>query len=319
MRQGRCSPYRQDPIDFYSIFPSPRIGKGVMPKVDILQTKTNIVGEVPMQINHSIRRFAALLTRGGLLRVVGSAIVLYFCAVLTALSATITINSTDFANVQTVQSIINSSASDGDIVKFPAASVTWLQELSVSKAISSRGAGIGQTVITAGFTSGSGVMIFYDPGTAQLPKTFELSGITFDANYTCSCFRAGAVPNVGPSTGLKIHHNRFVNGFSYGILLYGWQFGVFYQNEFQDNYVGIFVGGVNSAGWNYAYSHGGPNYPFFEDNTFTETVVRAGLIAETGQGGRIVFRHNTITGYGGSVVINNQTYIDQVWDAHGVG
>src|SRR5207249_4973055 len=52
------------------------------------------------------------------------------------------------------------------------------------------------------------------------------------------------------------------------------------------------------------------DYPYFEDNTFVQIVARGGFISETGRGGRLVFRHNTITGYGGAG--------GEVWDAHGV-
>jgi hypothetical protein len=109
---------------------------------------------------------------------------------------------------------------------------------------------------------------------------------------------------------LKIHDNQFLNCFSRAIVLTGLEFGVFYRNQFQDNYIAISVIGSEMTGWNYPYAQGGPNYPFFEDNTFVQTIARGGFICETGRGGRIVFRHNTITGYGGGGA--------EVWDAHGV-
>jgi hypothetical protein len=213
-------------------------------------------------------------------------------------------------DVSTVLAAVT-TALDGDIINLPAGSFTWSQRLNVSKAISIRGAGVGQTIINAGFSDqyGSG-MILYSPGTAQASKVFEISGITFDGKYTCGCFAARPPNSSTPITGLKIHDNRFVNGNSRAIVLSGLEFGVFYRNQFQDNYIAISVIGSEMTGWNYPYAQGAATYPFFEDNTFVQTIARGGFIVETGRGGRIVFRHNTITGYGGGGA--------EVWDAHGV-
>jgi len=212
----------------------------------------------------------------------------------------------------TVVSTVLLTAADGDVLNLPAGNVTWPQRLTVTKAISIRGAGIGQTVINAGFSDpyGGGI-IAYAPGTtAQASKVFEISGITFDGKYTVGCFSARPPSTSTPITGLKIHDNRFVNGYSRAIVLSGLEFGVFYRNQFQDSYIAISVISSEMAGWNYPVAQGGPNYPFFEDNTFVQTIARGGFICETGRGGRIVFRHNTITGYGGGGA--------EVWDAHGV-
>ena len=216
----------------------------------------------------------------------------------------------NLADISTVQAAVN-VALDGDIIVLPAGTVTWSQRLNVSKAITIKGAGIGQTVINAGYSDayGSG-MLLYAPGTAQASKVFEVSGITFDGKYTCGCIAAQSPSSTTPITGLKIHDCRFVNGYSRAIILSGLEFGVFYRNQFQDNYIAISVIHSEMNGWNYPYAQGGPNYPFFEDNTFVQTIARGGFIVETGRGGRVVFRHNTITGYGGAG--------SEVWDAHGV-
>jgi hypothetical protein len=203
------------------------------------------------------------------------------------------------------------SAVDGDTVLIPAGTATWSQGLSTSKAISIKGGGVGVTVIVAGYTNQyGGGMIAYTPGSAQATKVFELSGCTFNCMYRCGGFSANPPSSTTPITGLKIHDNQFLNCFSRAIVLTGLEFGVFYRNQFQDNYIAISVIGSEMTGWNYPYAQGGPNYPFFEDNTFVQTVARGGFIVETGRGGRIVFRHNTITGYGGGGA--------EVWDAHGV-
>jgi len=263
--------------------------------------------------NISILYSTASLRWRGFLRVVPLLLIAYFCSLLTGISAMNNLNS---ASLATVQAAVD-SASDGDTITLPASSVIWPDRLTVSKAISIVGHGIGQTVITAGFTGNENkpAMIFYDPGTVQAPKVFEISGITFNGNNICGSFSAGNPSPTIPATGLKIHHNRFVNCRTSAIRLYGMQFGVFYQNQFEDNYEAVYVGGAQSIGWNYPCSQGGANYPFFEDNTFTQTSPQGGFIVETGKGGRIVFRHNTITGYGGTPSGGSAS---EVWDAHGV-
>lgn len=209
-----------------------------------------------------------------------------------------------------VQSAIN-SASSGDTVTIPSGTCTWSSTVSVTKAISIKGAGIGSTVINGSINAPYGTgLVEYAPTSTEAAKVFELSGITCNANYQTGCLHAYAPSSTVAITGMKIHDNRFLNGYSRAIILEGLEFGVFYQNQFQDNYIAVSGIGVEMSGWNYPYAQGGANYPFFEDNTFTQTVARGGFIVETGRGGRIVFRHNTINGYGGAG--------GEVWDAHGV-
>jgi hypothetical protein len=209
-----------------------------------------------------------------------------------------------------VQSAVN-NASSGGTVTVPAGACTWSSVVTVTKPIAIKGAGIGSTVITGAINSAYGTaLVTYSPADADAGKTFELSGITFDGGYATGTFKAVSPNSTTPVTGLKIHDNKFMNGYSRAIILDGLEFGVFYNNQFQDNYIAISVIGCEMTGWNYPYSQGGANYPFFENNTFTQTAARGGFIVETGRGGRIVFRRNTITGYGGAG--------GEVWDAHGV-
>jgi hypothetical protein len=101
-----------------------------------------------------------------------------------------------------------------------------------------------------------------------------------------------------------------MNGNTRAINLPGLEFGVFYNNQFQDNYITIGFHNSEMNGWNYPLTQGGANYPFFENNNFTQIIARGGFIGEGGRGGRIVFRHNNIIGYGGNG--------GEVWDSHGV-
>lgn len=221
--------------------------------------------------------------------------------------ATINAVSPSLANVQ---SAIN-SASSGDTVAVPTGAATWSSELLITKAIALQGAGIGKTVITSGIKDAYNTnVIAYAPSVAEIAKTFEMSGFTFDGNYTSGIFSSASPSSNAAITGLKIHGNRFINGYSRAISLSGLEFGVFYSNQFENNYITISIIGSEMNGWNYPVMQGGASYPFFEDNTFNQTIPRGGFISETGRGGRIVFRHNTITNYGGGG--------GEVWDAHGV-
>lgn len=209
-----------------------------------------------------------------------------------------------------VQAAVN-AVSSGGTVTIPAGTCTWSNIVTVTKAISIRGAGIGSTVINGTLNAPYGTaLVTYSPNAAEAVKVFDLSGLTVDAGYRSGCFQALSPGSTTAITGLKIHDNKFVNGYSRAVLLSGLEFGVFFNNQFLNNYIAVSVLGSETAGWNYPVSQGGANYPFFENNTFTQTIARGGFIVETGRGGRIVFRNNEISGYGGSG--------GEVWDAHGV-
>jgi hypothetical protein len=242
---------------------------------------------------------------GTLAAVVGVAV----CCISGHEAGAATINASSCAQ-SAVQSAVN-AASSGDTVVVPAGVCTWSTPVQLSDAIALKGAGIGATVINGAINAPYGTgMIQYRPSVVEATKTLEVSGFTLDARYTSGCLMATAPDATNAITGLKIHDNRFVNGNSRAVILSGLEFGVFYRNQFQDNYIAISSIGSEMDGWKYPVAQGGPNYPYFEDNTFNQTVARGGFIVETGRGGRIVFRHNTISNYGGSG--------SEVFDAHGV-
>lgn len=200
-----------------------------------------------------------------------------------------------------------SSVKNGGTVVVPAGNCTWSSQLVIDKGLILRGAGIGQTVITSSINNQFGsALILYSPG---LDEPFELSGFTLDGND--SGILLEVVSNI-PTTALtkiKVHDNTFQNARSRSISMSGLEFGVFYNNQFLNNYIGIGITGARSSGWQFPQTLGGSTYPYFEDNTFTQTIARGGVISETGQGGRFVFRHNRIIGYGGNG--------GEVWDQHG--
>jgi hypothetical protein len=180
-------------------------------------------------------------------------------------------------------------AVNGDTVNVPAGSASW-SAIAITKAIHLKGAGIGSTIITQ-----SGALSF-NPSTTDAGKVFELDGFSFQGNSTH--FSGTGWSQTPPLLGLKIHNNAFT-GTTGGraIFLAGMEFGAFYSNTFSGNFIDMSVIGAGiSPGTTFAHAFGSVNYPYFEDNSIGNGV-GAEFVSETGQGGRMVFRHNTITGY----------------------
>lgn len=191
-----------------------------------------------------------------------------------------------------------SNALSGDTINVAAGSATW-SAITITKAIHLVGAGIGNTVITQ-----TGAVSFL-PAAGEETKTFELAGFTFQGSS--NHFDETAWGKLPAITSLKVHDNLFTGSTNRAVFLAGLEFGVFYHNTFTGNVLDISVIGAGVANGNFfALCFGCANYPYFEDNTFPNGT-NSGFISETGQGGRLVMRHNTISNYGGG----------EVYDVHG--
>ena len=195
-----------------------------------------------------------------------------------------------------VQNSINSAAS-GDTVLVPAGSCTWSSSVNITKAITLTGTGSANTLITGG--------VSYSPTLGEETKIFEMSGFTFQG--TGAKFTPTAPGGTNPITGLKIHDNAFNGATIRALVFSGLEFGVIYHNTFSGNFISVSVIGASWAGETYPHTFGSANYPYFEDNTFGNGAGE--FVSETGQGGRLVMRHNTITGYACSGC--------EVFDVHG--
>jgi hypothetical protein len=195
-----------------------------------------------------------------------------------------------------VQAAVNAAASGGT-VQVPSGTCTWSSDVTVTKAIHLQGAGIGSTVINGG--------VSYNPTTTEASKVFEMNGFTFQG--TGAHFTPNAPGATTPITGLAIHDNAFNGSSVRALVLSGLEYGVFYNNTFSGNFISVSVIGVGWPGETYPSTFGSANYPYFEDNTFGNGTGE--FVSEEGQGGRLVFRHNTITGYACSGC--------EVFDIHG--
>jgi hypothetical protein len=196
------------------------------------------------------------------------------------------------------------SAKDGQTICVPAGSSSWSSTLTIDKAISLRGAGIGQTIITDDNTQGYLVEI-----TEASAGDAKLAG--FD-------FRVGSGPaNPSPACFIKVHYadggkpvliasNAFSLVSETNALCFETNRGVIWDNVF----VGKVEGGncLNNAGvlrhkaaglessWTSPPKYGmddtnGDQSLYFEDNTATD--VLEGV--DVDDNARIVFRHNDWT------------------------
>ncbi len=189
---------------------------------------------------------------------------------------------TSTSDSTSVTSCVNSASSGDTITVTGSGSTVW--SVTTAKALKITGPGKAILTVTGSLT--------YLPTGAEASKTFELSGFTFSGD---GVFGAVAPNSSTPITGLKIHDNAFINASVRAISLTGLEFGVFYSNTFTNNFISVSVIGASTAGEAYPHVFGSANYPYFEDNIFGNGTGE--FITETGQGGRLAFRHNIITGY----------------------
>jgi hypothetical protein len=207
-------------------------------------------------------------------------------------AATITATSCSQANVQ---SAINSAAA-GDTVSVPAGNCTWTSQVVVTKGILLQGAGAGSTVITCAV---SDYALEYEPANPALDTPFRLTGFTFDASgSTAFGVQLRNYRSTFAQTKIRIDHNTFKCS-SYArppIWITGNLYGVADSNTFEGQCKVSNYGqdgpddGIYS--WtNFTYAPGTAASFYWEDNVFNN---ENDISADSGAGGRYVFRYNTI-------------------------
>lgn len=209
----------------------------------------------------------------------------------------------DYASVSSCVS----SAKVGDTINVSAGSVTWNNELRITKGINLIGAGAGQTIIKAG-SIGSGIddfIIQYDPTTAQT-QPFRISGFTFNQNSSANGIGLGEGYNEKLSfvqDNVRVDHNAFTNiGDTFAVVNFCNYYGVIDSNTFSGSttypfkndtqgpenfYYGDPVYGVYTLGSNKAM--------IYEDNTISLSG-SSNMAFESQYDGRYVARYNTLTG-----------------------
>jgi hypothetical protein len=203
------------------------------------------------------------------------------------------------ANVQA----LHNAAQTGDTITLPAGTFTWTSGVTITKAITLQGAGVGSTIVKDGVQSGQLILWTLPAG---LPS--RLTGIEFQnggrinpapapggilrvvgSNTNGSTFRWDHCSWQGPNgfpvfdtvIGV-IDHNTFGPTGQY-VMVY--VYGSFWDNQGQDG----------DGSWAAATGFGSSQWLFFEDNTWnnSDTIWTKGAI-DSENGGRWVLRHNTI-------------------------
>jgi len=174
------------------------------------------------------------------------------------------------------------AASAGDTVTIPAGSCTWSSTLTISKALTLKGAGSNSTIITSN-TSGRLVVI---QASTDIP--IRVTGLGFNLGSTDNGKRAMHIINTstnGTAVALKqirIDNNAITGGGRYAVEFRGKIWGVFDHNTCTNVNVCVFTTGnshylwVGSWGDPSSASSPGPkagtsNALFIEDNTFLMT------------------------------------------------
>lgn len=193
-----------------------------------------------------------------------------------------------------------SSAASGDTINVGAGTCTTCN-FTLTKSVHLTGAGSGSSTISGSIT--------ITPTVAESTKVIEVSGFTFSGGGP---YFNGAAPDTShPVTSLKVHDNIITGATVRSVFftgnLSGLVWGVFYSNAFSNNGLDIsMIEGDTNGCFLFAPAFGSSQYLYFEDNTFTNT--GNNFIFETGQCGRIVFRHSTVTGNGS---------LQEIFDLHG--
>jgi hypothetical protein len=198
------------------------------------------------------------------------------------------------ANVQA----LHNGALNGDTITVPAGTFTWANRVSITKAITLQGAGVGRTIIkdnvqgtqlilwtlAAGYPSRLTGIEFQDGG-----RTNTQIGIfsVFGSNTNGSTFRwdhckwtaLNGIPTFDTVIGVIDHNTFFLGTVGPAIEIYGTQWN---GRDFGD------------GSWAAATAYGSSQFLFIEDNVFTHNQTGLHGMTDAYAGARFVVRHNSI-------------------------
>jgi hypothetical protein len=199
-----------------------------------------------------------------------------------------------------VKTLLNRAA-NGDTITLPAGNFTWAFPVTISKAITLQGAGVGQTTINSTHTGGQAVSVNCVPGSMITIRDFNVGHTT-----TQNCFFL--------VTGSGENQFRFTNlSFATGGMWSIWisfpgdttqgegPYGLIDHCTF-NSCGGAFVRddpNANPNSWHRPMTFGTPKAVYIEDCTFTATTLYPNAMVATDgdNGARIVFRHNQLQDY----------------------
>lgn len=223
-----------------------------------------------------------------------------------ARAATFTATTCSRGDVGTAVIAALASPDGENTVTVPAGQCTWNSSLVLTRGITLKGAGIGQTVITSAVSPAFGAsIVHYAVTNPSANEPLRITGFTFDGNWNSGCVYLvrNSFTNSTYTTKARIDSNRFTRcgNTSYpgrAIQVDGLTFGVIDHNIFVDNQKTFDDEESDNYGWAIAPDIGGPHSMYFEDNDVTNSDSRCSLITSGGQGGRYVIRHNTFNTVG---------------------
>jgi hypothetical protein len=195
-------------------------------------------------------------------------------------------------------------AQNGDTITIPPVTATWTTGVTISKAITLQGAGVGQTIIRDAVTNGSKTLQvttvagrltritgieFVDGGAAGRPapngaKHFDGrndDGSQLRIDHCAIDTDSGAV--VFDTTIGVADHCTFSSTHTNYIILY------FYGSHWNGD-----TGGFGDQSWHDPIAFGSDKFMFIEDSTFQYVGQGHGQCTDAYAGARFVIRHNTI-------------------------
>jgi hypothetical protein len=237
---------------------------------------------------------------------------LLFCAVAFGLAQPLLARTNYLTGVdQATVAAAASSASDGDVLIFPAGTASYATPVTFAKAVTLLGTP-GQTTIinSSGNRYGFAFMIASSGG----GKPIRITGLNFDGNQT-----SGGINIAGGQKNVRVDHCVFVNCSARAVQWQGLEaYGVmdhcsFTNCEIANSAFGAFVSSWSTSEGPY-YGIGTTNGVYVEDctviyNSSGTWLNGMGMPFENGQGGRICLRH--------SVVDDRLAQAVEFWDSHG--
>ena len=197
-----------------------------------------------------------------------------------------------------VQSILNNQALNGDTITLPAGILHWTTGVTISKAITLQGAGVGATVLTDGVQSGQLIQVTLVAGSLT-----RITGIEFqDGGRTNR--QSDILRVVGSNTDgskFRFDHSKWNN--LNGASVFDTVIGVIDHNAFVMDRTGLPINIYDSywngrtlgdGSWAAPTGFGSSQFLFIEDNTFTHSDPSQKGITDSYGGGRFVVRHNNI-------------------------
>jgi hypothetical protein len=197
-----------------------------------------------------------------------------------------------------VQAIHNNQAHNGDTITLPAGILYWATQVTINKAITLQGAGVGATVIRDSVQSGQLIQVTLAAGNLT-----RVTGIEFQdggrTNRQIDILRV-----VGSNTNgskFRFDHCKWNN--LNGASVFDTVIGVIDHNAFVIDRTGLPINIYDSywngrvlgdGSWAAPTGFGSSQFLFIEDNTFMHADASQKGITDSYGGGRFVVRHNNI-------------------------